>query len=294
MEWTFIALGGLLTSFVILNLKTSRPDGTLCRGVHPYRRMMAYLMPTRDEAVVFFDRAVRAGELLRFLAERKGQANGGLNLTHAVLGAVARGFSENPAMNRFVAGHRLYDRKGIFLTFSMKRVRLDQQAKLSTVKLEVGPGEPFSSLCDRINQGITVERSGEKTYQDTELGILTRIPRPVLRWATGLLRWLDYYNLVPGAFLEKDPFYTSIFVANLGSLGMGAAYHHLFEWGTCPLFLMVGKVEERPVASGGQVVVEPVLPLRFTYDERIDDGLTANQGIETIVRILENPFAELT
>ena len=38
--------------------------------------------------------------------------------------------------------------------------------------------------------------------------------------AANLLRVLDYFNLLPAFFIEGDGMYTSIFVANLGSVGM--------------------------------------------------------------------------
>ena len=70
---------------------------------------------------------------------------------------------------------------------------------------------------------------------------------------------------------------------------MAPAYHHLYEWGNCPLFLMVGQVEERVVAHNGEITTEEVLPMRIAFDERIEDGLTAKQGIDQFVAILESP-----
>ncbi len=87
--------------------------------------------------------------------------------------------------------------------------------------------------------------------------------------------------------------YTSAFIANLGSLGMPAGYHHLYEWGTSSLFVMVGRIEERAVVENGQVVIRKILPTRYSYDERIDDGLSAAYGMQTLKRVLENPAREL-
>jgi hypothetical protein len=119
---------------------------------------------------------------------------------------------------------------------------------------------------------------------------MSRIPRPVLWVAVRVLKTLDYYNLLPGGFIENDPLYTSMFCANLGSLKMGAGYHHLYEWGTCSAFAMVGQIEDRAVAREGKVEVRKILPIRFSYDERIDDGLNARFGIQTFVGCLERPF----
>jgi hypothetical protein len=108
--------------------------------------------------------------------------------------------------------------------------------------------------------------------------------------AVKVFKLLDYFNLLPASFIKNDGFYTSLFAANLGSLGMRAGDHHLYEWGTCPLFMMIGHMEDRVFVEDGQVVIKKVIPLRFTYDERIDDGLNAGHGIRGVVNALENPF----
>ncbi len=269
-------------------LKAERPDGELIRGVHPYRRLMAHIMPTRNESVVYFDTYARADELLRYLklANEKFPAD----VTHALVAAGAIGLSENPKMNRFVAGRRLYQRKGASITFSMKRQKLGREAKLSAVKLSLREGETFRDMCERINENVTVERSGKKTSADKEFDLFNKLPRLALDAAVGAFRTLDYFNVLPRFFIEGDAMYTSMFIANLGSLSMGPGFHHLYEWGTCPLFMMAGQIEKRPVVEGDEIVLRNVLPIRWSYDERIDDGLNARFGIESCNRALENPF----
>lgn len=285
MWW--IAIVVVLVLLGLLELKTSRSDGELVRRVPQFRRLMHYIMVGRNESVVYFDRAVRADRLEAYLEEAR-VAFGG-NLTHVLVGALNIGLAENPRMNQFVVGRRLYARKGRWLTFSMKRQKLNKKAKLSAVKLKMIDGESFRELTERINGSIKVERSGTKTQADKEFDILNALPRPLLRFATVIVSTLDYYNILPSFFIEGDGMYTSIFLANLGSVGMGPGYHHLYEYGTCPLFVMVGKVEERVIAVDGRPQVARVLPLRFSYDERIEDGLNANYGIESVVRVLEDP-----
>jgi pyruvate dehydrogenase E2 component (dihydrolipoamide acetyltransferase) len=70
---------------------------------------------------------------------------------------------------------------------------------------------------------------------------------------------------------------------------MGAGYHHLYEWGNCPMFVMAGQIEDRAIVVDGEVVVEPILPLRFSFDERINDGLTAKSAIDLLRDCLERP-----
>lgn len=274
--------------WILLNMKTSRADGVYLKATHKFRKMMPYLMPGRNESVVYFDSYVNVEPLLEYLALDESKARG-VDITHAVVSASAIGLHENPQMNRFVAGRRLYQRKGVYVTFSMKRKKLDRNAKVVISKLECFENDTFASFSERMGGNIKVERSDERTYVDKELDLFLLFPRPVLRVMVGLVRWLDYYNLLPKAFIDGDAMYTSMVIANLGSLNMSAGYHHLYEWGTCPLFLMVGKVEERPVVEDGQVVVRKMLHLRYSYDERIDDGLNARFGIDAVARVLSNP-----
>jgi hypothetical protein len=175
----------------------------------------------------------------------------------------------------------------------MKRKAMDKKAKLAVVKMQMEDNESFRDLCERINGSITHQRSGKKTHADKEFQLFDLFPRSVLRSFTWLFWALDYVNLLPYAFTKEDGLYTSCVIANLGSLGMKPAYHHLYEWGTSSLFVMVGRIEERAVVENGQVVIRKILPTRYSYDERIDDGLSAAYGMQTLKRVLENPAREL-
>lgn len=285
----WIALGAVaLLLAVYASTKKSRPDGVYVRKLHPYRRLMPFIMPTRNESVVYFDTCVDATELARYLAEAKTAL--GIDVTHCLVAATATALARNPKMNRFVVGRRLYQRQRVEITFSMKRKALDKEAKLSVVKIEVRPGDTIRDLARRIDERIGVERSGRRTAADREYDLFNLFGRPILAGAAAALRWLDAHNLLPAFFIDGDGLYSSMVIANLGSLGMGPGYHHLYEWGTCPLFLMVGRLEDAPAAVDGQVVVRPTLHLRWSFDERIDDGLTARDGIRDAQRILEDPF----
>lgn len=284
MPWILLAIVVALWAFA--HTKTSRPDGEFIARTPAYRRMLAIISPGINDSVVYFDRAVDAEKLEAYLA--KSRAFGG-DLTHVLVAAFGLGLGENPRMNQFVRGFRLYRRKGRYITFSMKRKKLDRKAKVSARKIKLEDGETFRELVDRINGGIKEERSGKKTAADKEFDLLNALPRPLLYLGERALQTLDYFNLLPAKFIEADAMYTSIVIANLGSLGMGPGYHHLYNWGTCPLFIMVGRIEERVVAVNGKPEVRRFLPLRFTYDERIDDGLNAHHGIESVARVLEDP-----
>ncbi len=288
--WQIAAIvAGVL--FVLAHYKTSRADGIYMGRLHPYRRLMFFIMRTRNESVVYYDDAIIADGIIEYLEEAKEKF--GVDMTHIVVAAMNITLGENPTMNNFVVGRRMYKRKHRELTFSMKRKAMDKKAKLAVVKMQMEDNESFRDLCERINGSITHQRSGKKTHADKEFQLFDLFPRSVLRSFTWLFWALDYVNLLPYAFTKEDGLYTSCVIANLGSLGMKPAYHHLYEWGTSSLFVMVGRIEERAVVENGQVVIRKILPTRYSYDERIDDGLSAAYGMQTLKRVLENPAREL-
>ena len=283
-----IVLGSLVFLGIVLNIKTSRPDGAYLGNIHAYRKVLLYIMPTRNESVVYYDDHAVSDELLAYMKAAEPRFH--VDMTHCIVAALGHALQKTPSMNRFAVGRRLYQRKGNWVTFSMKRQKLNRAAKLTAVKREIPPDQSFFQFCSGLNVDIAVERSDKVTYVDKEVGFFAKIPRVVMVRGVRLLKALDYYNLLPASFIKNDAMYTSVFAANLGSIGMRAGFHHLYEWGTCPLFVMIGKLEERAFVENGQIVVKKVIPLRFTFDERIDDGLNAGYGIKGVVDALEHPF----
>ncbi|MDH4271984.1 MAG: 2-oxo acid dehydrogenase subunit E2, partial [Candidatus Aminicenantes bacterium] len=110
------------------------------------------------------------------------------------------------------------------------------------------------------------------------------------RLAMGGVRTLDYFGLLPASFIKGDALYTSAFLANLGSIGFDAVFHHLFEWGNAPVFVVVGKRKrEAVVGPNGELEVQDVMDLKFSLDERITDGIYFVTTIGIFRDFVENP-----
>jgi hypothetical protein len=95
---------------------------------------------------------------------------------------------------------------------------------------------------------------------------------------------------LPYAFFRDDPLYASVFVANLGSIKLDAAYHHAYEYGNTSIFVTIGKLHEVPfVKPDGTLGVRKELTLRWTLDERIEDGLYCAKALERVRERVERP-----
>lgn len=245
--------------------------------VPPYRRMMAFLMRGRNESAVYFEQTLDLSRTLPWLAEWNA-AHPGKRATvfHLVLHSLASVLHERPRLNRFTLGRKTYQRTGVFLSFAAKQAKSDDHP-LRTIKRAFAEGETFEQVVDGTSGEVHGARTVEKTPMDKELGILLKLPGFLLAFLIGALGWLYRWGIAPRSLVDTDPLYTSAFLANLGSIGLDAAYHHLYEHGNCPLFVTLGKVD------GERMIV------RFTYDERVEDGLYCAKSLQLLKARIEDP-----
>jgi hypothetical protein len=242
--------------------------------VHPYRRMMSFLMRGRNESAVYFEQKLDLSRTLPWLEQRNAR------LFHLILHALASVLHERERLNRFTVGTRTYQRNGVFLSFAAKKSMSDD-APLATIKRRFEKGETFEALSAALGGDIKEARSDKPSHIDKELSVLLKLPGFMLTFLIGVLKRAYAWGLAPRSLVDTDPMYASAFVANLGSVGLDAAYHHLYEHGNCPLFVTIGRVDNNTIT------------LKYSYDERIEDGLYAARALKMLAERIENPASWL-
>jgi hypothetical protein len=267
-----------------------RPDATLVRELSAMRRFMPYVSPRRNDSLFYLSQDVDIDAALEFLEKknRERPPERPMTLFHLWLRSGSQALYLRPGVNRFVKGGKLWQRKETWITFSAK-VRIEDGAPLVTIKRKFeAESESLDQMVDAVYGQIRPARAGRKSTSDKEMSLLLRLPGFVIRAALGLLHLFDRFGLVPRSMIDADPLYTSCFVANLGSVGHDAGFHHLWEHGTCSLFGVMGRIKQRPDGSRYMTVC-------WTYDERIEDGLYSYITIAGIKDRLEQPeLLELT
>ncbi len=268
-----------------------RSDADLVRDVHPVRRIMPFVMPTRTESAVLCREDVLAAAAKDFLrnfnADRPAHRHA--TLFHLVLRSLALCWHDRPRLNRFVAGGRYWQRRGVWVSFSGKKGMSDD-APLFTAKRLFARDETLAQMVDGIWDMQLLGRSNKETETDKEINLLLKLPPMLLKWFVKGGRWLNDHNLLPAKMIENDPLFASMFVANLGSVGIDACYHHNYDYGTIPAFIAMGKLKMVPVVdASGSVVAAEIFELKYTYDERTEDGFYASRAIEAVKRRLEHP-----
>jgi hypothetical protein len=268
-----------------------RCDGELVKDLSDSRRIMPYVMRKRNESIVFHTMQLKIAETRAWLREynRSHGKNQHASLFYLFIYACAKMFNERPGVNRFVSGGRTYQRKDVWISFTAKK-RLVDDSPLVTVKLKFPANQKFDDCMKRISDAVEYGRSGQLSLIDNELHWLTRLPGPVLRSVLAAGRWLDRFNLLPAALIEPDPLFTTLFLTNDGSVGVGNAHHHLYEYGTCSVFAVVGNVKKTVVVDrAGNANVREVLEVYWSFDERVNDGMYCAKSLMVAQRLMEDP-----
>lgn len=268
----------------------ARP-GKLAKNVPAYRRMAVILFKRRNESAVHIEEAVDVTDTLPWI-ERWNAREGAPHLTffQLLLFGLARTLHEHPRLNRFVAGRKLYQRDGVWLSFAAKK-SLSPDAPLVEVKREFPEGETLEQFAEAMAARLREARSDTLMKVDREVKFFLKFPHYVLIMLIRLIGIVDFFGLLPRSFIRDDPFFASAFLANLGSVGGSAAFHHLYEYGDIPLFVTLGRLAEEVVVKDGKPTVRTIARLRIVYDERIEDGFNALRAMITLRKLLEDPEA---
>ncbi|MCX7945227.1 MAG: 2-oxo acid dehydrogenase subunit E2 [Deltaproteobacteria bacterium] len=255
--------------------------------VHPYRVLMPYIMPRRSDAAVFLEIDAEVEKTLEFIEKYNKASHKKITVFYVFLYSVLKSLIKFPELNRYIRGKRIYQRGEISIAFSMK-VEKTVESPMKEVKLRFSSDIGFDEFVEYVDDSINKARVSVDLDADKKSRIFSKVPRLLLMIAIKMIYLLDFFCILPRSFTRDDPFFSSVFVTNLGSLGIGAVFHHLYEYGNCPFFINIGKIYKKAVVENDRVAIKEILPIRITFDERIVDGFTASRGLLYMKDVIEN------
>jgi pyruvate/2-oxoglutarate dehydrogenase complex dihydrolipoamide acyltransferase (E2) component len=245
-------------------------------------------MKRRNDSIVLFSEVMNAEPLLDYIQKKKEEGTS-ITFFQMLLLAMIKVMKERPALNRYVIGRRIYQRKAIDISFVAKRDMSDESEE-TVVNIRVKDGEPFENIVGKIIGGIRSAKEGAVKEDDKLISAFMRLPRCVLRALLRIIEWYDFYFDTPKLLRGVDPLRCSAFVANLGSVGIEAPYHHLYEWGTCSIFMAVGRIKPTPyVTEAGTVEAQNMVEIKISLDERIADGFYFARSLDIFKHYIQNP-----
>ena len=268
-----------------------RPDGKRIRQAHALNAIMPYMMTGRNQSAVYYERNADVENALRHIRAKNVaaspddiQAKERYSLFSLVLAAAVRTVALKPRLNRFIHGRSLYQHNRIAISFIVKQ-RLTEEAPEGSAKIFFEPDDNLETVSKKVNEAIAYVRLMGEGGEGERIAKAAHAVPGGKALVIGAYRLLDRLNLAPWALIKTDPLYATAYFANLGSLGLDSPYHHLYEWGTASLFVVMGKLKEDGRSGSGHHFVN----LKVTLDERIADGLYFARSASIFSRLLARP-----
>jgi len=266
-----------------------RYDGWRVRNVDTVFQVIPFFLRTRMDAQNFYSDRIIINHLEEFVQNHKEEMPQ-LSIMHILIAALVRLFSQRPNLNRFVVWNKIFARNHFNLSIAVKR-SLTDDGEETLIKPYFHLEDTLQDVVSRINNEIEANiKMGQKNSSDVVAKTFGLLPSFLLRSAVFTLFWLDKVGLMPRTIFRVSPWHSSVFLTNIGSIGVESIYHHLYEFGTCSMFLALGRKTTHNISDKeGNLRKEKSLLLRFVLDERVCDGFYYASSMRAFNKILANP-----
>ncbi len=267
-----------------------RKDGIKLRNIHSMHVIMPLMYPNRCDNEAFISECIDLTRVQEYL-EKKNANNPEYkyNLFQVMVTAVLKTITLRPKMNRFIANQTMYLHRDVSASFTVKKEFADDGAE-ALAQLHTTGQETIETVHDAIFKQVSFCRSDKVDDGTATMDSLGKLPGFLLKMVGAGARFLDRHGWMPKSVSDGDPYYTSFYITNLGSIGLHAGYHHLTNWGTCSVFVVMGERKKRPFYDeNGAVQMKDSIDIGLTIDERIADGYYYSKTVRLLKHLLENP-----
>ncbi len=301
LPWADILLfGGLLLMVFAIRVHDQREyhptwgdrsDGRRIRTQPALDQVSPYIMVTRNTSDNLFEESFEITNLDRYIRAKRREGLTNFGIIHVLLAAYARGLCRYPALNRFIAGQKVYTHgDDIQFCLTVKK-EMSTNAPETVIKVHLTPRDTALDVYNKIQAEVeNAKNTPLDSGMDNTAALLTLIPGVFLKFVVWLLKTLDYFGCLPKFLLEVSPFHGSVFFTSMGSLGIPPIYHHLYDFGNLPVFGSFGmKRRALDLQEDGTIVPRKYVDCRFTLDERICDGYYYAAFFKHYKRILAHP-----
>ncbi|MBO5620196.1 MAG: 2-oxo acid dehydrogenase subunit E2 [Butyrivibrio sp.] len=264
-----------------------RRDGAQLRNIDSMHYIMPLMYPNRCDNEAYMKLAIDISDTENYIKEyNKAHPDSRIAIFDVVIAAALKLVRLRPQMNRFIANQTLYQRNNITAAFTVKKeFRDDGDETLARIVAE--DDDTLESISRKVREQIALCKT--QNDESTEaMNVIMKIPGKHIVGA--IARFLDKHGWMPQSVIATDPYQCSVVLTNLGSLGLDIGYHHLMNWGTNSIFVIVGTKKNRPhFDANGNVTMKRELDLAFTIDERISDGFYYARSMKLMKMLVENP-----
>ena len=251
-----------------------------------------YIMVTRNTSSNFFRDTVEITEIEKYIRQKRKEGLKNFGIMHVIIAAYVRAVSQRPAVNRFIAGQKIYARDEYIEMSLVVKKEMSADSPDTCIKPILDAHDTAAEIYHKINALIEQNKATAELNNnfDNTAKLFSFIPGVLLKFAVWLLQLLDYFDLLPRKLTMVSPFHASFFITSMGSLGIPPIYHHLYDFGNIPVFLAFGsKYRKHEVNADGTVSERKYVDITAVTDERICDGFYYASAFKLMRTYLKNP-----
>ena len=267
-----------------------RRDGRRLRTLDPYNAMTPFIMKEKSDASNYFSDQIEITEVDRYLHKKRRNGYPGIGMLHLFTAVYIRTVAHYPGINRFCSGQRVFARDDVEFMMTIKK-QLKTEAAETSIKIAFNRAATINDVYNQIKEEVDkVRNEGTDTSTDKLAAFFVKLPRVFLRFTVAFLELLDYFGILPKVIVDGSPFHGSVIITDMGSVGLPAIYHHLYNFGNLPVFLAIGaKKKVYEINANGETIQKKYIEFKFVVDERICDGFYFSQAFRMFKGLIRNP-----
>jgi hypothetical protein len=267
-----------------------RFDAKYLKNVDSMHFIMPFLFPNRCDNETFFSFRIDLTEVQKFIDRKNaGHPEYKYNLFQCLIAATLKTITLRSRLSVFIHDRRMYKRNEVTAAFTVKQEFSDDGGEVLAF-IHSKPDWTIDDLHDELHRQLL--KLKDKSYADESTSFMDKfnsLPKWISRPVLSTIMSLERRGVVIPALVETDPYHSTVNFANLGSIGLPGGFHHLSNWGTTSMFIVVGKAGRMPFAEGDQVVFREGVDLNITVDERIADGYYFSKSMKLLQYLLQHP-----
>ena len=232
------------------------------KNLEPIFRILPSVMIDRSDAQVYFKQDIPLSNMDEYI-DKKAQDGIRMSYMNIIYAGIVRIINERPKLNRFVMNGTTYQRDTIYVSLSIKK-SLTDDGQETVVKITFKGTETILEIKEKVNAAIDNNKDVQTANKtDNLVKILNLVPNFLILFSVKMLKFLDKHGIMPKAVIKASPFHTSVFLTNVGSLGIDSIYHHIYNFGTTSLFFSMGKKKKSYIYEEDEIKEDVLSTINF-------------------------------
>ena len=267
-----------------------RFDAKYLKNVDSMHFIMPFMYPDRCDNEAFFSFKIDLTKVNEYIRKKNADnPDYKYNLFQCLIAATLKTITLRSKLSIFIHNRRMYKRNEISAAFTVKQEFTDEGGEVLAF-IHSRPEWTIDDLHNEIHRQLI--KLKDKNYRDESTGVMDKfnaIPEFISRPLVNAVCWMEKKGKIIPALVETDPYHSTVNFANLGSIGLPSGFHHLTNWGTTSMFVVIGKAGRMPFYENDEVVFRDGVELNITVDERIADGYYFSKSMKILQYFLDHP-----